>query len=263
MASGVAVAGQSLQGKVAFITGAGSGIGRASALRYHAGGAALMCADIDLAAAEDVANHIGQLGGKAEAISLDVGDREAVRLSLNSTVEAFGGLDVVFNNAGVGAGPGWEGTLRVNLDGVYNGLYYGCLLMAERGGGAVINTASILGLVASAPLPEGGPALPMAYGAGAYAATKGAVVQLTRQFAVLYAARKVRVNAIAPGYIVTPMTAMMREYPDYEKHLIGLHPMGRLGQPEEIAAAAAFLGSDEASFITGVTLPVDGGYTAR
>jgi NAD(P)-dependent dehydrogenase (short-subunit alcohol dehydrogenase family) len=134
--------------------------------------------------------------------------------------------------------------------------------MAERGGGAIINTASILGLVAPTPFPNG-PRMPIDYGVGAYTATKGAVVNLTRQFAVMYAARKVRVNAIAPGYIVTPMTAMVRELPEYEEFLKSLHPMGRLGQPEEIAAAAAFLGSDEASFITGVTLPVDGGYTAR
>lgn len=251
-----------LKGKVALITGAGSGIGRASALRYHQGGAAVMCADIDFDAAQDTAGHIGQLGGRASAIRLDVGDREAVRQALYGTVEELGALNVLFNNAGVGAGPGWEGTLRVNLDGVYNGLYYGCELMAARGGGAVINTASILGLVASTPFPSG-PLMPMAYGAGAYAATKGAVVQLTRQFAVMYADKQVRVNAIAPGYIVTPMTAMVRELPEYEQFLVSLHPLGRLGRPEEIAAAAAFLGSDEASFITGVTLPVDGGYTAR
>lgn len=252
----------SLKGKTALITGAGSGIGKASAMRYHQGGAAIMCADIDLDAAQDVANHIGQLGGKAEAVRLDVVDRVAVERSLNQTVEAFGSLDVLFNNAGVGAGPGWEQTLKINLEGVYNGLYYGCILMAERGGGAIINTASILGLVAPTPFPSG-PLMPMEYGVGAYTATKGAVVNLTRQFAVMYAARKVRVNAIAPGYIVTPMTAMVRELPEYEQFLVSLHPMGRLGQPEEIAAAAAFLGSDEASFITGVTLPVDGGYTAR
>lgn len=251
-----------LQGKVALITGAGSGIGRASALRYHQGGAAIMCADIDAAAADDVANHIGQLGGKAESVCLDVCDRVAVQAAITGTIEAFGSLDVLFNNAGVGAGPGWEKTLDINLTGVYNGLYYGCEAMAARGGGAVINTASILGLVAPTPFP-GGPIMPVDYGVGAYVASKGAVVQLTRQFAVMYASRNVRVNAIAPGYIVTPMTAMMRELPDYERHLVTLHPMGRLGQPEEIAAAAAFLGSDEASFITGVTLPVDGGYTAR
>ncbi len=251
-----------LKGKTALITGAGSGIGRATAMRFHTAGAAVMCADIDHAAAEDAANHIGQLGGKAEAMRLDVTDRDAVRQALDATAESFGALDILFNNAGVGGGNDWRTTLGVNLDGVYNGLYYGCELMAKRGGGAIINTASILGLVGAAPLP-GGPLMPTEYGIGAYAASKGAVVQLTRQFAVSYAARKVRVNAIAPGYIVTPMTAMVRELPEVEQFLVGLHPMGRLGQPEEIAAAAAFLASDEASFITGVVLPVDGGYTAR
>lgn len=252
----------SLAGKRALITGAGSGIGRASAMRFHQGGAAIMCADIDLAAAEDVANHIGQLGGRAEAIRVDVADREAVQRALQGTVDAFGGLDVLFNNAGVGSGPGWEATIRINLEGVYNGLYYGAEMMAERGGGSIINTASILGIVGMAPFP-GEPIVPRDYGMGAYAASKGAVVQLTRQFAVSYGSRGVRVNAIAPGFIVTPMTALFREVPEVDQFLISLHPMGRLGQPEEIAAAAAFLASDEASFINGVILPVDGGYTAR
>lgn len=252
----------SLAGKRALITGAGSGIGRASAMRFHQGGAAIMCADIDLAAAEDVANHIGQLGGRAEAIRVDVADREAVQRALQGTVDAFGGLDVLFNNAGVGSGPGWEATIRINLEGVYNGLYYGAEMMAERGGGSIINTASILGIVGMAPFP-GEPIVPRDYGMGAYAASKGAVVQLTRQFAVSYGSKGVRVNAIAPGFIVTPMTALFREVPEVDQFLISLHPMGRLGQPEEIAAAAAFLASDEASFINGVILPVDGGYTAR
>jgi NAD(P)-dependent dehydrogenase (short-subunit alcohol dehydrogenase family) len=252
----------SLAGKRALITGAGSGIGRASAMRFHQGGAAIMCADIDLAAAEDVANHIGQLGGRAEAIRVDVADREAVQRALQGTVDAFGGLDVLFNNAGVGSGPGWEATIRINLEGVYNGLYYGAEMMAERGGGSIINTASILGMVGMTPFP-GEPIVPRDYGMGAYAASKGAVVQLTRQFAVSYGSKGVRVNAIAPGFIVTPMTALFREVPEVDQFLISLHPMGRLGQPEEIAAAAAFLASDEASFINGVILPVDGGYTAR
>ncbi len=251
-----------LDGRVALITGAGSGIGRSTALRYNEEGAAVMCADIDFDGARDTAAQISEHGGKAAALHLDVTDREAVRNSLQSTIDELGGLNILFNNAGVGAGPGWEGTLKVNLDGVYNGLFYGCQLLADRGGGAVINTASILGLVAGTPFP-GGALAPYEYGNGAYLASKGAVVQLTRHFAVQFANRGVRVNGIAPGYIVTPMTAMMRDLPAYEKFLTSLHPMGRLGQPEEIAAAAAFLASDDASFITGVTLPVDGGYTAR
>ncbi len=231
----------SLKGKGALITGAGSGIGRASAMRFHQGGAAVMCADIDLAAAEDVANHIGQLGGKAEA---------------------FGKLDVLFNNAGVGSGPGWDATIKINLEGVYNGLYFGAEMMAERGGGSIINTASILGLVGMTPFP-GEPLVPIDYGVGAYSASKGAVVMMTRQFAVMYGGRGVRVNALAPGFIKTPMTAQFRDVPEANDFLVSLHPMGRLGIPEEIANAAAFLASDEASFINGVILPVDGGYTAR
>jgi NAD(P)-dependent dehydrogenase (short-subunit alcohol dehydrogenase family) len=251
-----------LKGKAALITGAGSGIGRASAMRFHQGGAAVMCADIDFAAAEDVANHIGQLGGKADALRLDVGDREAVRQALHGTVEALGKLDVLFNNAGVGGFSGWETTIRVNLDGVYNGLYYGCELMAARGGGAIVNTASILGLVGMASFP-GGDIVPPEYGMGAYMAAKGAVVQLTRHFAVAYARRGVRVNAIAPGFIETPMTSPFREVPEVQQWLVSLHPIGRLGKPEEIAGVAAFLASDEASFINGAILPVDGGFTAR
>jgi len=251
-----------LKGKAALITGAGAGIGRASAMRFQRDGAAVMCADIDYAAAEDAANHIGQLGGKAEAIRLDVGDREAVRQALHGTAEAFGRLDVLFNNAGVGGSAGWETTIRVNLEGVYNGLFYGCELMAARGGGAIVNTASILGLVGMASFPGGELEVPE-YGRGAYMASKGAVVQLTRQFALSYGARGVRVNAIAPGFIETAMTAEFRAVPEVQQWLVSLHPSGRLGRPEEIAAAAAFLASDEASFINGAILPVDGGYTAR
>ncbi|MGA1372458.1 MAG: SDR family NAD(P)-dependent oxidoreductase [Pseudomonadales bacterium] len=251
-----------LKGKNALITGAGSGIGRASAMRFHQGGAAIMCADIDLAAAEDVANHIGQLGGKAEAIRLDVVDREAVQQALRVTAEAFGSLNVLFNNAGVGSGPGWDATIKINLEGVYNGLYYGAEMMAANGGGSIINTSSILGLVGMTPFP-GEPIVPIDYGVGAYSASKGAVVMMTRQFAVMYGARGVRVNALAPGFIKTPMTAQFREVPEANDFLVSLHPMGRLGIPEEIACAASFLASDESSLINGVILPVDGGYTAR
>jgi NAD(P)-dependent dehydrogenase (short-subunit alcohol dehydrogenase family) len=252
-----------LDGKVAMITGAASGIGRASALKFSGDGAAVMCADLDLEGAQHTAAMISERGGHAAALKLDVVDPSAVEGALQQTERELGGLHVLFNNAGVGGlGLGWDKIIEINQKGVYNGLFHGCRMMAERGGGAVVSTASIAGLVAlmGPPLPE---LPPMEYGSGAYQASKGAVVQLTRQFAITYARRGVRVNAVAPGYIYTPMTAMMREMEGFEAYISDLHPLGRMGQPEEIAAAAAFLASDEASFVTGVTLPVDGGYTAR
>lgn len=252
-----------LDGKVALITGAGSGIGRASAMKFHAEGAAVMCADIDGEGAKTTAAAIAEHGGKAAAMKLDVGDASAVEAALHETIRELGGLDALFNNAGIGGRTGgWDETIRVNLQGVYNGLFYGCRLMAERGGGSIVSTASIAGLVALLPPPMAD-LPPMEYGSGSYQASKAGVIELTRQFAVTFAARGVRVNAIAPGYIVTPMTALLRDDMAATSFLEALHPMGRLGQPEEIAATAAFLASDEASFITGVTIPVDGGYTAR
>jgi NAD(P)-dependent dehydrogenase (short-subunit alcohol dehydrogenase family) len=205
---------------------------------------------------------VSEHGGQSAAIALDVTQEEAVKSALQRTVDELGGLHVVFNNAGVGGGVGWRTTIDVNLQGVYYGLFHGAAMLAERGGGCVINTASIAGLVGLVG-PQADQLLPVEPGTGAYMAAKHAVVGLTRQFAITYGKRGVRINAIAPGYIYTPMTAGMREVPEAEQFLASLHPMGRLGQPEEIAAAAVFLASDDASFITGVVLPVDGGYTAR
>ncbi len=250
-----------LEGKAALITGAASGIGRATALRFAAEGAAVACADLDGDGVEDTAARIAESGGASLAIQLDVTAEQEVQDALARSVAEFGTLDVLFNNAGVGGGGDWEATLGVNLSGVYYGLLHGARLLAERGGGSIINTASILGLVASVPREdqdvEGPPA------AGAYVASKHGVVGLTRSFAVRYGRLGVRVNAICPGYIETPMTASIRETPEDVARLVGLHPIGRLGKPEEIAAAATFLASDESSFLTGVALPVDGGYTAR
>jgi NAD(P)-dependent dehydrogenase (short-subunit alcohol dehydrogenase family) len=251
-----------LADKVAVVTGAASGIGRASALRLAEAGAAVMCADIDGAGAKATSDEITGAGGRAESLSLDVTDETAVERCLHDSLDALGGLDILFNNAGVGGGD-YERTLDVNLNGVYHGLKHGAALLASRGGGAIVNTASIAGLVGlSSPIER--PAEDDARaGSVAYIASKHAVVGMTRQFALQYASQNVRVNAVAPGYIATSMTEMMWEHAPTRAQYEALHPMGRLGQADEIATTVVFLASDAASFITGATLPVDGGYTAR
>lgn len=251
-----------LNDKVALITGAASGIGRASAIEMASCGAGIMCADRDLEGATVTANVIGQNGGRAEAMQLDVAVEAEVAAALETTADALGNLDIIFNNAGVGgAGHGWDGTIAINLSGVYYGLFHGAQFLAEHGGGVIISTASVAGLVGLTGIQSA--VTELAPGAGAYVAAKHGVAGLTKQYAVTFGKKNVRVNAIAPGYIETPMTAGARENEESQRYLESLHPMGRLGQPEEIASVAAFLASDEASFITGVVLPVDGGYTAR
>jgi NAD(P)-dependent dehydrogenase (short-subunit alcohol dehydrogenase family) len=252
-----------LEQKVALVTGAASGIGRAMSLRLAAEGASVMCSDVDEEGAQHTAAQIDEHGGTGAALQLDVTDEEAVRAALHHTVGELGGIDVLVNNAGIGGGYSWEQTAAVNLSGVYYGLLHGAHLLAHRGGGSIVNTASVAGLVG---LAGGQPAElgdePESAGA-AYVAAKHGVVGLTRQFAVRYARHGVRVNAVCPGYIDTPMIANLAAVPEGRRFLESMHPMGRLGRVEEIAAATAFLASDDASFITGVALPVDGGYTAR
>jgi NAD(P)-dependent dehydrogenase (short-subunit alcohol dehydrogenase family) len=253
-----------LEGRVALVTGAGSGLGRAMARRMAAEGAAVMCSDINEEGAQDTAAQIAERGGRSAAMRLDVMDGEAVKGALEATAGELGGLGIVVNNAGVGGAAGWPTTIGVNLSGVYFGLLHGAPMLAEQGGGAIVNIASVAGLgalVGSGATPAG--VQPEPDRAAAYVASKHGVIGLTRQFAVNFARQGVRVNAICPGYIYTPMTAGITEIPEGRAFLETLHPMGRLGQDEEIASAAAFLVSDDASFITGVALPVDGGYSAR
>lgn len=251
-----------LDGRCALITGAGAGIGQASALRMAQEGATVLCSDVDRQIAEGTAARIEEAGGKAEAWALDVSSEEQVIEAVARARKDHGGLQILFNNAGV-SNLDWDTVVRINLSGVFYGLKHAAPLMAEQGGGAIVNTSSILGLVGFTLPPglyedaEANPDGP------AYIATKHGVAGLTKQFALQYGPAGVRVNAISPGFIETNMTAQFRDTDAGRDFLISRHPLGRLGRPEEIASVAAFLASDDASFVNGVVLPVDGGYTAQ
>lgn len=243
--------------KVAMVTGAGSGIGAAIAHRLADGGAKVVVGDLDEGAAERVVREIEETGGIAAAVRQDVGDAASVEQSVAFALDKFGRLDIAVNNAGIGGGmeptadyklDDWDKVIAVNLSGVFYGLKYQIPALAKSGGGSIVNIASILGSVA-------------ARNVAGYVAAKHGVVGLTKTAAIEYAADGIRVNAIGPGYIDTPLLSML----DNETYdgLVGLHPIGRLGRPEEIAELAAFLASDRASFITGSYHLADGGYTAQ
>lgn len=250
-------------GRVSFVTGAGSGIGQAMALKLAGEGATVVCSDINEQTAQATAARAEELGARAVANALDTADEDAVKEALARTQRDLGRLDVLMNNAGV-AGKDWEKTTSINLSGVYYGLLHGCPIIAAQGGGAVVNTASVAGLGALMRQQVDYYADPAAMeGVSAYVAAKHGVVGLTKQFAVAYGKAGVRVNAVCPGYIETPIIAERLAQGGGRDFLIDLHPIGRLGQPAEVASVAAFLASDAASFVTGVAMPVDGGYSAR
>ena len=268
-----------LHDKVAIVTGSASGIGRATAHLLAAEGASVVVADLDDAGASAVVSEIEADGGKAIATQVDVSAEDDVREMIATAVSTFGGLDVLHNNAAAlgSASPGldmdianmdvdvWDRTMAVNLRGVMLGCKHAIPALLERGGGAIVNTASIAGLQGLvSPITMHAPEATMIEGGGiAYIASKHAVVGMTAQYAIAFAERGVRVNAVAPGYIETPMTEILREDMQIQHEYEQLHPMARLGQPDEIATAVVFLSSDAASFITGHTLPVDGGYSCR
>ncbi len=248
-----------LKDKVALITGGGSGIGRATALIFAREGARLVLADLNRQGAEETAAMAEKAGAQAIAIQCDVLKAAAVEDLVNQTIKQFGRLDCAFNNAGVAGDLArtaesteecWDFVVGIDLKAVWLCMKYEIAQMLKQKSGAIVNTASIAGLGAN-PLGI------------AYCASKHGVLGLTRTAAVEYARIPIRVNAVCPGVTQTPMVdAGIAKRPKMRQTFEKIHPMGRLGRPEEIGEAVAWLSSDAASFVTGIPLPVDGGFTA-
>lgn len=248
-----------LQGKVALVTGAASGIGREIALAYARAGAKVVVSDTNAAGSEETVQLVRAAGGEARFIAADVSRPQECQALADGTVAAFGRLDIACNNAGIGGEQaptgdypvdGWDKVIAINLSGVFYCMKYQLPHLLAAGGGAIVNVASILGAVGFANSP-------------AYVAAKHGVLGLTRTAAVEYGPRGVRVNAIGPGFIRTPMIAGLEADPAVEQLLVSLHPIGRLGEASEVAQLALWLSSPAASFVTGSYFPVDGGYLAR
>lgn len=245
-----------MKDKVALVTGAASGLGQATALRLAAEGARVVCADVSTDALAQTAQTINAAGGEAIALVADVTDESACARLVADALAHFDRLTTLVNSAGVRpAQPGptpshadWQRVIDINLTGTYLAARAAMQPLIESGCGSITNLASIFGLVGGST-------------GAAYAASKGAIVNLTRQMALEWAP-DVRVNCVCPGVIETPMTAPLREDPTWAGQILKRYPMGRFGKPEEVAAAILFLASDEAAYVTGAALPVDGGYTA-
>ena len=249
-----------LSGKVAIITGAGSGIGRSSAMRFAAEGAAVVVADVRGDRAQKVADLVTNAGGRSLACQTDVADAQQVEAMVTQAVESLGGLDVVFSNAGVSR-PGnavdldagsWDLMWRTNVSSLFHAAKYAIPYMAEHGGGSIVATSSVSGIFAD------GNTL-------GYAATKAAVLGLVKALAVDHAHQGIRVNCLVPGVTATPpmLAALGGGTGQLHDALIESQPMGRLGTPDELAAVAVWLASDEASYVTGQAIIADGGLTSE
>ncbi|HSO93271.1 MAG TPA: SDR family oxidoreductase [Candidatus Dormibacteraeota bacterium] len=245
-------------GKVALVTGAGSGIGEACAMALAQEGAKVLVADINRGAAARVQAAIKQAGGEGLAVQVDVTDPSSVEAMVSVASASYGGLDIAVNNAGIGGEQnpigqysleGWKKVIDVNLNGVFYCMRYEIPAMQKRGGGAIVNMASILGSVGFG-------------NSAAYVTAKHGVVGMTKNAALEYANQGIRVNSVGPGFIMTPLIKSSLT-PELEKAVAAMHPMQRLGTVREVAALVCFLASDEASFVTGSYHLVDGGYVAQ
>ncbi len=248
-----------MKGKVALVTGGAAGIGRATALLFSEKGAKVVVADVTTEEGQDIADLIRKNGGEAIFVRCDVSMSKEVEALVNETAKTYGRLDYAFNNAGIEgktaptadcSEENWDRTVAINLTGVWLCMKHEIPQMLKQRAGAIVNNSSVAGIVGFAGLP-------------AYVATKHGVVGLTKTAALEYAKQGIRVNAVCPGVIKTAMVErVIGGNPSVEAQFVAIEPIGRLGDPREVAEAVVWLCSDAASFVTGIAMPVDGGFVA-
>lgn len=253
-----------LEGKTCVVTGGSNGIGKATCLRLAKEGASVAIMDIDDSAGQHLRDQIQETGATAEYWHLDVTDEKAVRQVFDEVTDKLGGINVIVNNAGISgadkptdevSSEEWKQVIDVNVNGVFYCTKAAIPHMRQNDGGSIVNLSSIYGIVGAPDIPP-------------YHASKGAVREMSKTDAVLYAKEGIRVNSVHPGFIWTPLVKAMAEASEdgaeaFRAHLDDLHPVGHVGEPADIAAGIAYLASDDAKFVTGSELVIDGGYTAR